>query len=290
MQSKLSQLFALARDIIKLPVASLEFTLASNPEDVRFIYAHFTKRHPKYKLFQNKSLGAALVDLERYASRDEYLKSVKGRNSAEHHARKARGRGYKVVEIDRNEFIDDLYRINTSVEMRQGRPMEEAYHHKVLQYEQLRNYKYFGTLNSAGELMAYANLGFYGNFAAFERLLGVRNNDGAMHLMITEIICQLIESRRCRYIMYDTYFGASPGLKAFKNMFGFEPYRAKYSIHRCEIFLTRCVWINLKCQSSLFTDMTSTQIYERQENYLRSKKYTALNRLIIFDYRHSISN
>jgi hypothetical protein len=30
--------------------------------------------------------------------------------------------------------------------------------------------------------------------------------------------------------MYDTYFGASPGLKAFKTMLGFQPYRAKYSI------------------------------------------------------------
>ena len=231
MQSNLSQLFALAIDIIKLPVASLEFTLNSNPDDVKTMYAHYTKRHPKYKLFQNKSLGAALVDLERYPSRDEYMKSIKkGRSSAEQQARKARARGYKVVEIDRNNFVDDLYRINTSVEIRQGRPMDESYQSKELHYPHVRNYKYFGAVNAAGSLMAYANLGLYGNFAAFDRLLGVRNNDGAMHLMVSEIICQMIESRKYRYIMYDTYFGASPGLKAFKDMLGFEPYRAKYSI------------------------------------------------------------
>lgn len=230
MQSNLSRLCALAVDIIKLPVASLEFTLNSNPDDVRAIYAHYTKRHPKYKLFQNKSLGAALVDLKRYSSREEYIKSFKGRNSAEHHARKARARGYKIIEIDRNNFIDDLHKINTSVEIRQGRPMDEAYQRKEFHYTQLRNYKYFGAINAAGNLMAYANLGLYGNFAAFDRLLGVRNNDGAMHLMVTEIICQMIENRKYRYIMYDTYFGASPGLKAFKDMLGFEPYRAKYSI------------------------------------------------------------
>ena len=230
MQSNFSQLFALAIDVIKLPVASLEFTLNSNPDDVKAMYAHYTKRHPKYKLFQNKSLGAALVDLERYPSRDEYIESIKGRNSAEQHARKARARGYKVIEIDRNNFIDDLYRINTSAEIRQGRPMDESYHRKELHYPHLRNYKYFGAVNSTGSLMAYANLGHYGNFVAFDRLLGVRNNDGAMHLMVSEIICQLIESRKYRYIMYDTYFGASPGLKAFKDMLGFEPYRAKYSI------------------------------------------------------------
>jgi len=230
MQSRLSQLFALAADIIKLPVASLEFNLNSNPDDVRAIYSHYTKRHPKYKFFQNKSLGAALVDLKRYSNREEYIKAIKGRNSAEQHAKKARSRGYKIIEIDRNNFIDDLHRINTSVEIRQGRPMDEAYHRKELHYRQLRNYKYFGAINAAGNLMAYANLGLYGNFAAFDRLLGVRNNDGAMHLMVTEIICQMIESENYRYVMYDTYFGASPGLKAFKDMFGFQPYRAKYSI------------------------------------------------------------
>jgi hypothetical protein len=230
MQSNLSQLFALAAEIIKLPVASLEFNLASNPDDVKVIYAHYTKRHPRYKIFQNKSLGAALLDIERYANRDEYIKSMKGRNSAEHHARKARARGYKVIEIDRNNFIDDLHRINTSVEIRQGRPMEESYQRKELHYPRLKNYKYFGVVNAAGELTAYANLGLYGNFAAFDRLLGIRNNDGAMHLMITEIIGQMIENRQYRYIMYDTYFGASPGLKAFKSMLGFEPYRAKYSL------------------------------------------------------------
>ena len=40
----------------------------------------------------------------------------------------------------------------------------------------------------------------------------------------------MIEDRNCHYLMYDTYFGASPGLKTFKKMLGFQPYRAKYSI------------------------------------------------------------
>jgi len=78
--------------------------------------------------------------------------------------------------------------------------------------------------------MAYGELGFYGNFASFTRVIGVRNNDGVMHLMVTEIICQLIEGRNYQYLMYDTYFGASPGLKTFKKMLGFQPYRAKYSL------------------------------------------------------------
>ena len=230
MPSKLSQLFNLALDISKLPVARLEFRLDLNPDDVRRMHAYFTKPHPKYKIFQNKSLGAALVDLKRHASPDDYMASVKGHNSAEYHARKARSRGYVVAEINKNDFVDDLYEINTSLESRQGRPMDEAYRQKQTRFQEEKNYKHFGVFNAAGKLTAYSDVGFYGNFVAFNRLLGLRNNDGAMHLMVTEIICQMIESRAYGYLMYDTFYGASPGLRTFKTMLGFEPFRAKYSL------------------------------------------------------------
>lgn len=231
MTSKLSRLFDLAIDIARLPVAGLEFRLDMNPDDVRRMHAHCTKPHPRYKLFQNKSFGAALVDLSRFGDRDEYMGNIKGgRNSAEHYAKKAKSRGYVVVEIDRNEFVDDIHAINTSLDSRQGRPMDDPYLRKVEHYPREKNYRYFGVLNSAGKLMAYSNIGSYGNFVAFDQLLGVRNNDGMMHLMLTEIISQDIESRRYSYLMYDTYFGASPGLQLFKKLLGFEPYRVKYSI------------------------------------------------------------
>lgn len=230
MTSKLSQLFNLALDISKLPVARLEFRLDLNPDSVRRMHAHFTKPHPRYKIFQNKSLGAALVDLKRFADPDEYMANMKGRNSAGYYARKARSRGYSVVEIDRNVFVEDIHEINTSLDQRQGRPMADAYRQKQTHFSPEKNYKYFGVLNSAGKLTAYSDIGFFGNFVAFDRLLGLRNNDGAMHLMVTEIICRMIESHAYGYLMYDTFFGASPGLRTFKTMLGFEPYRAKYSL------------------------------------------------------------
>lgn len=231
MPSKLSRLFELAVDIARLPVASLEFRLDENPDEVRRMHAHFTKPHPKYKVFQNKSLGAALVDLNRFGNRDEYMGKIKGgRSSAEHYAKKATSRGYVVVEIDRNEFVDDIHAINTSLDSRQGRPMDDTYLQKVEHFPRERNYRYFGVLNPAGKLMAYSNIGAYGNFLAFDQLLGVRNNDGMMHLMLAEIISQMIESRKYSYLMYDTFFGASAGLQLFKKMLGFEPYRVKYSL------------------------------------------------------------
>lgn len=230
MPNKLSQLFNLALDISKLPVARLEFREDLNPDEVRRMHAYFTKPHPKYKVFQNKSLGAALVDLKRFAGPEEYMASVKGRNSAEHHAKKARSRGYTFVEIDKNDFVDDIHEINTSLDWRQGRPMHEDYQKKQALFHPEKNHKHFGVLNAAGKLTAYGDVGFYGNFVAFNRLLGLRNNDGAMHLMVTEIICRTIESQAYGYLMYDTFFGASPGLRTFKTMLGFEPYRAKYSL------------------------------------------------------------
>jgi hypothetical protein len=135
-----------------------------------------------------------------------------------------------VTEIDRNDFIDDIHEIHTSTDIRQGRMMDKDYLEKKTDYRSAPNFKYYGALNADGKLMAYSELGFYGNFAAFSRVIGVRNNDGAMHLLLTEIVCQLIEGRNCQFLMYDTYFGASAGLQTFKKMFGFQPYRAKYSI------------------------------------------------------------
>jgi hypothetical protein len=230
MSEKMLKLFELAIDIARLPVARLQFYVNLNPVEVGKMHRHFTMPHPRYKIFQNKSLGAALVDLTRYRTREAYLNRMKGRNSAEQHARKARARGYTVVEIDRNEYIDEIYQVNTSLNVRQGRPIDEIYREKVTYYTPEKNYTYYGIINTDGVLMGYGNVGHYGNFSAFNRVIGVRNNDGIMHLLVSEIICQMMERQGCRYLMYDTYFGASPGLRAFKTMLGFEPYRAKYSI------------------------------------------------------------
>lgn len=230
MLNKLSQMFDQIAEIARLPVAPLQFRMALNPENVEKVYKYYTRAHPKYKIVQSKSLGAALVDLTRFGTRDEYMQEFKGRNSTGGLAKKARAKGYTVVEIDRNDYIDDIYEINTSVDVRQGRPMDASYREKTTSYRSEANYKYYGVLNATGKLVAYGEVGFFGNFAAFNRVIGIRNNDGIMHLMVSEIICQLIEAGGYQYLMYDTYFGASPGLKTFKKMLGFQPYRAKYSI------------------------------------------------------------
>jgi hypothetical protein len=213
MQKKFASLLELARTVAHLPKARLEFQLA---------------RHPRYFIVRNKTLGAALVDLTRFAAGTDYMATIKGRNSGEHHARRARARGYRVVEIDRNKYIDDIHHINTSVDVRQGQSMSNSYLNKQHHYVADRNYRYFGALDVSGRLVAYGEVGLWGNFAAFNRIIGVRNNDGIMHLLVSDIVCTLIEGGDVDYLMYDTYFGASPGLKMFKTALGFSPYHARY--------------------------------------------------------------
>jgi hypothetical protein len=230
MLNKLSRLFDQVLAVARLPVVRLQFHLVLNPENIQKSYRYYTKPHPRYKIFPNKSLGAALVDLTRFRNSDEYAQALNARKDLGRHVRRAKSKGYTVVEIDRNNFIEDIFQINNSTDVRQGRPMDADYRNKKTSYQSEVNFKYYGVLNTAGKLMAYGEVAFFGNFAAFNRVIGVRNNDGIMHLMVSDIIRRLVEARTYDYLMYDTYFGASPGLKTFKKTLGFAPYRAKYSI------------------------------------------------------------
>jgi hypothetical protein len=108
--------------------------------------------------------------------------------------------------------------------------MDGKYLDKVARYERQPHFDYYGVLNDEGRLVAYANIGRYGNFSAFSQLIGLRNNDGVMHLLVVDIVARLIERQRVRYVMYDTFFGAQSGLRHFKRIVGFEPYRVKYSL------------------------------------------------------------
>lgn len=218
------------RQIMQLPVAHLRFESQLEPTDVLEQYRYFTKPHPRYRIIRNKTIGAALIDLDRYPGVADYLDHIQGKNRGAHFAKRARSRGYVCREIDRNAHVDEIHAINTSLDMRQGRPMDDSYLEKLTHYEPLAHYHYYGVLNKEGRLVAYANIGRFGNFSSLDRLMGLRNNDGIMHLLLVDIASRLIEQKHVRYMMYDTFFGAQPGLQQFKRMLGFEPYRARYSL------------------------------------------------------------
>ena len=234
MINKLANQCKLVLDVVRLPVAKLCFDTSLNPEDVRETHRRFTSPHPKYKVFGYKQLGVALIDLRRLAGPVAYLDGITGAHGAATYVGKARRRGYALAQIDRNDHIDAIHDINTSLESRQGRPMDASYREKKLHYETQSHYRYFGVFNREGKLMAYCNIGRFGNFAAFSQLMGYRNNDGVMHLLVTDIVNLLLMELQAghgpEFLMYDTFFGAQPGLRQFKTMLGFTPYRARYSL------------------------------------------------------------
>ena len=224
------RMLRLAADIVRLPLARLHFSTALNPALVRRTYAMFTKPHPRYRVVRNKSLGIALIDLRAFGSGDDYLRSLQQKDYAGYHSKRARTRGYTVAEIDRNDYIDDIHSINTSADERQGRPMDPVYATRTERYDPLDGLRHYGVLDKDGRLVAYGDVGVYGNFAATDRLLGYKNNDGVMYLLLADIACRLIDDGQLAYLMYDTYLGAQPGLRNFKRKLGFQPYRIHYSI------------------------------------------------------------
>jgi hypothetical protein len=226
------------RQVLHLPPAELCFDTGLGPgaaPDIAAAYRIFSKPHPRYRIIGNKTLGAALIDLDRFggapaAAGGAYLAAIQGKNRGAWHAQRARTRGYACREIDRNDHADAIHAINTALATRQGRPMDAKYLRKADRFDVLPHYGYYGVLDRDGRLVAYANIARYGNFSAFSQLMGLRNNDGIMHLLVVDIVTRLLAGREVRYVMYDTFFGARPGLRQFKTMLGFAPYHARYSL------------------------------------------------------------
>ena len=54
-----------------------------------------------------------------------------------------------------------------------------------------------------------------------------------MYLLISEILRELVDARSkgsaVRWVMYDMWFGAAPGLRYFKERLDFTPYRVRWT-------------------------------------------------------------
>lgn len=229
--AKLMERASLIVQLARLPVARLRFEQRRNPEGIRHAHALFTRPHPRYKVFRNKTMGIALIDLTRFGGHPGgYLHSVRRDGHAGPQSRKAAARGYELRRIDRNEHIDEIHAIHTSCAQRQGRPMAPHYRIRKDVYDDAPHLECYGVFDARGRLSAYCSIGRYGNFVATDQLMGYKNQDGIMYLLLLKIICRLIEERDVDYFMYDTFLGAQPGLRDFKRRVGFSPYRARYEL------------------------------------------------------------
>ena len=214
--------------LLRLPSAELRFHTAIDPEHILATYRSFTRPHPTYRIIGRKTVGAALLDLNAYPGVQDYFAAIDKRSG--YFARRALSRGYFFSDIQRNDYIDDIDAINQSLPFRQGRIMAASYRERTEHYIDHPGYRYYGVLDKQGKLMAYCEVGMYGNFALLSRLLGYRSNDGIMHYMIGQIVSLLIAEGKVRYVMYDTWFGGSDGIRRFKTVLGFKPYRVRYKL------------------------------------------------------------
>jgi hypothetical protein len=70
----------------------------------------------------------------------------------------------------------------------------------------------------------------YMALASADELVAYKNRDGVMYLMLTGIVCQLIEESGIDYFMYDSFLDAKAGQRKFKRRLGFRPYRVRYDL------------------------------------------------------------
>jgi hypothetical protein len=228
---KIADRARLLLQLTRLPVARLRFESGIGAEPIRRAHALFTRPHARYKVIGNKTMGMAVLDLKAFDGEpDAYLATVKRSGHAGPQSKKAAARGYRVRRIDRNEHVDDIHAIHTSSTERQGRPMDSNYLERKEAYEDQAHFECLGVFDADDRLAAYCSMARYGNFVATDQLMGYKNQDGVMYLLLSTIICRLIEEGDVDWFMYDTFLGAKTGLRDFKRRVGLQPYRVRYTL------------------------------------------------------------
>ena len=185
-------------------------------------------RHPRLPIMARKRWGVALIRLP--ATFAEYLAGGP-KQAVRTNRRRATAAGYRYATVPTRDYLDDIFEINASEPSRQGRPMAEDYLDRDEVARQAERHPIsHGILDADGRLRAYAITRDVGDAIILSTILGhaAALDDGVMYLLVSEVIRTAIEGRRADstplWVMYDTYWGAKPGLAYFKRRAGFLPY------------------------------------------------------------------
>ena len=193
------------------------------------LYDKFTaphKKHPEYGAYQQ---GCSILVLP--PTFEAYWKDPAA-YSTRQRVRKALKEGYTFEFIDRDDYLDDIFAINTSMEERQGRAMSESYRSKPNPFGPLPAYgcprhqvRTYGVLKD-GHLVAYTWLYQVGEMCLFSTILGHGDHlhAGVMYLLIVETLRDVIETAGTKFAMYNMHISGTDGLRFFKKQIGFAPY------------------------------------------------------------------
>ena len=201
-------------------------------EHARERFGYFSSRHPGFPLIPRKSLGAAMISLqESYA--DYRLSKLRG--IAKNNLKLAKKRKYSYARIDAVSAIDQVMEINGSRPERGGRPMPPIYFDRSKFETILREIGNAHVVKCpAGKIVAYALVSNIGELWNVDYVLGHGDhlNSGIMYMLMTHIIEEKFELAKTagnpKWIMYDTWLGASAGLRQFKAVLGFSPYWVRW--------------------------------------------------------------
>jgi hypothetical protein len=195
-------------------------------------FRYFSSLHPQFPLIPRKSLGAAMINLQ--GSYTDYRLS-KLRGIAKNNLKLAMKRKYSYAKIDAVSASDEIMEINGSRRERGGRPMDPLYFSRS-KFEVI-----LGEIGNAhivkcpaGKIVAYALVSNIGDLWNVDYVLGHGDhlNSGIMYLLMAHVIEEKFELAKTagnpKWIMYDTWLGATSGLRQFKAVLGFSPYWVRW--------------------------------------------------------------
>lgn len=218
----------------KLPIESINIGKVSNPVVRQWaqnlgIGAFFSVS----KL--SEKIGPAIIKISDYKNFQHFSEVFNGKSSISYYNRLCLKKGYSFISLSRNNYIDDIYDINTSATIRQGRRMSSSYSIKVENYPEEDNYKYYGVIDANGKLVAYADTVDLNEVIIIYKILGHKDflKDNIMYFLVYNVIKSIFEihfnsNNRLKYLMYDSFFMNSEGLKFFKHRCGFKAYHIKW--------------------------------------------------------------
>lgn len=144
--------------------------------------------------------------------------------------------GYTFGEINREDWADDVFEINTSAETRQGRPMSDGYLARP-EFSRLPAYpcsrhaiRTYGVLDVDFRLRAYTWVYRVGELVMFSSILGhAKHLDRhVMYLLVRGALAREIEAGP-GVAFYNRHDSGTAGLVFFKERLGFRPERVEWA-------------------------------------------------------------
>jgi hypothetical protein len=209
-----------------------------------FLYGYFmTPAAPgiRYGRYQNSC--SIIVLSETF---DDYYSGAAG-YATRRKVRKAEKLGYTFAPIEHDDFIDDIYKINTSLDERQGRPMDEGYRVRPKPIRAgaastcpRHREVWYGVVHD-GHLVAYTWVYMVGEMCLFNRILGHGEHmaNGVMYQLVVGAIADLTATAGLRYAMYERHTSGTEGLRFFKERMGFRPYWVDWQLGDEAVISTR---------------------------------------------------